>query len=389
MSRLLRMSVLLFLVIAAPVFRPSSAAALLLPQDMAPFNIQEYWYLPAFYPSVDEAEGALRSIQTKVVGWEGGFVREWSINPAGSKTMGIAQKRQETGLFTPDKLVDFQEWTVIPFAEVESLHLVFIENRGSHPYCLKADLKNGVEIYRTADIEIAKTLYNALASLVAASGRDLAPPDIGATFRDITSDDLWIPGLKEARGMTVTGVAQGGPAEKGGLRVRDAVVMCNGQPVENSAQWKEKIIPGASRLDINVLRKSGPPAVCSVEVFSKDEYPVAPPGLAFGTAAKPENSRQPAANERPKMGFSLRYPDEAELKILGGKTGAVIAELVPGGLAEKGGLNVGDILAECNGKPVQSPEALGALLVPGENIFLVIREGQNMTVKVGTTLVSY
>jgi hypothetical protein len=211
MSRMLRVPVLVFLVIVAPVLLVSSASALLLPQDIAPFNIQEYWYLPTFYPSVDVATDALKSIQTKVFGWHGSAVREWNINSAGSKTMGIAQKWQETGLFTPDKLVDFQEWTVINFAEVESLHLVYIDNRGSHPYCLEVDLKNGVEIYRMADIEIAKILYNALASLIAASGKDLGHPDIGATFRDINSDDLWIPGLKEAKGMVVTGIAQGGP----------------------------------------------------------------------------------------------------------------------------------------------------------------------------------
>ncbi len=388
MSRMLRISLLFFLLCAAAVFRPPLAAALLLPQDIVPYNIQEYWYLPAFYPSVNEAVSALISIQTKVVQWQGGWV-EWNVNPTGVRASGIAKIRQETGVFTPDKLVDFQEQTVIPFSEVKSLHLVFIENRGSHPYCLKADMKNGVEIFRTRDIEIAKTLYNALGSLVAASGNELDNPGIGATFRDITADDLWIPGLKEARGMIVTSVAQGGPAEKGGLRVRDAVVRCNGNAVENVAQWKEKIMPGANRLEFNVLRKGEPPAVCSVEVFSKDKYPVAPSGLTFNTGGKTPNSQSQGENNPPKMGFSLRSPDEAEQKLLGGKTGAVIAEIVPGGLAEKADLKTGDILVECNGKPVLSPGALGELLVPGENEFLVVRNGQNIMVKVGATLVSY
>jgi len=89
------------------------------------------------------------------------------------------------------------------------------------------------------------------------------------------------------------------------------------------------------------------------------------------------------------MGFSLRYPSEAEKSILGGRTGAVIVELVPGGLAEKAHLRVGDILLECNGKPVTAPETLGSLLIPGENVFLVKRNGQDTTVKVGSTLVSY
>ncbi len=388
MSRVLRVFALLSLFGAFAVLRPTVAPALLLPQDIAPYNIQEYWYLPAFYPSVEEAVSALRSIQTKVVQWQGGWV-EWDINPTGASATGTAQKRQETGLFTPDKLVDFQERTVIPFSEVKSLHLVFIENRGSHPYCLRADMKNGVEIFRTRDIEIAKTLYNSLASLVAASGNKLDNPGIGATFRDITAEDLWIPGLKETKGMIVTSVAQGGPAEKGGLRVRDAVVRCNGNAVENVVQWKDKIMPGANRLEFNVLRKGEPPAVCSVEVFSKDKYPVVPSGLDFNSGDKPASSQPQGEGNRPKMGFSLRYPDEAELKLLGGKAGAVIAELVQGGLAENADLRVGDILVECNGKPVQSPEALGALLVPGENEFLVIRNGQNMMVKVGAILVSY
>ena len=75
--------------------------------------------------------------------------------------------------------------------------------------------------------------------------------------------------------------------------------------------------------------------------------------------------------------------------MLNGKSGAVVAELVLGGLAEKGGLKVGDILVECNGKPIQAPETLGTLLVPGENLFLIIRNGLSMSVKVGADLVSY
>jgi len=111
--------------------------------------------------------------------------------------------------------------------------------------------------------------------------------------------------------------------------------------------------------------------------------------LAFSVSGQPGKSRSEGDNSPPKMGFSLRYPDEAELKALGGKSGAVIAELVTGGAAEKAGLQKGDILVECNGKPIASPETLGALLSPGENTFLVVRNGQNMIVKLGATLVSY
>ncbi len=378
------------------VFQPVAATALLSPPDLSPYNVEEYWYLPTFYPSVDSAMGALKNLQGKVAGWQGGMVRQWDIDAFGLRTVGTAQVVEQTGLFTPDKVVDVQEWTVIPFAEVKSLHLVFIENRGSHPFCVTADLKNGIEIFRTPDLETASTVYNALASLVLASGNSLTFPGLGASFRDVTPKDLWIPGLKETKGMIVTAVMKGGPAEKGDLRVRDAVIMCNGLPVESIALWSEKIRPGAVAFDFKVLRKSGPPAVCKVVLPPDDYYPVPPGSLSFNAVQGPVAAQQPgtppaagSSGATPKMGFSLRYPGESEKKALSGKSGAVVAELVPGGLAEKGGLKVGDILVECNGKPIQAPETLGTLLVPGENLFLIIRNGLSMSVKVGADLVSY
>ncbi|HRV72087.1 MAG TPA: hypothetical protein P5541_08625 [Thermovirgaceae bacterium] len=79
MSRVLRVFALLSLFGAFAVLRPTVAPALLLPQDIAPYHIQEYWYLPTFYPSVNEAVSALIGIQTKVVQWQGGWV-EWTIS---------------------------------------------------------------------------------------------------------------------------------------------------------------------------------------------------------------------------------------------------------------------------------------------------------------------
>ncbi len=52
-------------------------------------------------------------------------------------------------------------------------------------------------------------------------------------------------------------------------------------------------------------------------------------------------------------------------------------------------MKAGDILLECNGKPVLAPEALGTLLVQGENVFLVKRNGQDLIIRVGAALVSY
>lgn len=141
------------------------------------------------------------------------------------------------------------------------------------------------------------------------------------------------------------------------------------------------------------MRKSEPPAACKVVLPPDDYYLVPPKSLSFNAVQDPVAARSSQEHRllraTSRLRLSLRYSGEAETKALDSKSGAVVVELVPGGPAEKGGLKVGDILIECNGKPIQDPEALGTLLVPGENLFLIIRNGLSMSVKVGTDLVSY
>lgn len=380
------------------LFSPAAMALDLGP--VSSYSMEEYWYWPTYHPTVESALGALKNLQGKVVGWQGSYVTQWDADAFGVRALGTVVEVQQNSLFYSNTVqVPQVESTVIPFEEVTGLHLVHVFVDRQYVFGVRCDLRNEMKMFRVPDYGTATQVYNALASLVMASGHSLAFPVLGAYFRDVTEKDLWIPGLKEARGMVVTGVMKGSPAEKGDLRVRDAVVLCNDQPVESYGQWSEKIRPGAKSFDFKVLRKSTPPAVCHVVLPPDDLYPKPPKGLAFAAVKTPaqaqaatQASGQTASSEAPappKMGFSLRYPNEAEKGMLAGKTGAVIAEVAPDGLAAKANLRAGDILLECNGKPLPAPEALGALIVQGENAFLVRRNGQDLVVKVGATLVSY
>ena len=49
----------------------------------------------------------------------------------------------------------------------------------------------------------------------------------------------------------------------------------------------------------------------------------------------------------------------------------------------------GDIILFCNGKPVPSAEGLSGLLVEGENNFLLLRNGKELTVGVNTVTTAY
>jgi len=362
--------------------------------------MEEYWYWPTFHPSVESALGALKNLQGKVVGWQGSYVTQWDADAYGLRALGTVVDVQQTGFFFSNTVqVPQVESTVIPFQEVAGLHLVHVFVDRQNTFGVRCDLKQEMKMFRVPDYGTAVQVYDALATLVTASGQPLSFPVLGATFRDVTEKDLWIPGLKEPKGMIVTGVMKGSPAEKGDLRVRDAVVLCNGQAVESFTQWSEQIRPNAKEYEFKVLRKSTPPAFCRVALPPDNLYPKPPRGLSFASAkAAPDNqaSSPPPAQgttgappATPKMGFSLRYPNEGEKAALSGRTGAVIVEVVPGGLAEKSRMRPGDILLECNGKPVMAPESLGPLLVQGENVFLVRRDGKDLAVKVGAELVSY
>lgn len=362
------------------------------------YRAEEYWYWPTYFPTVDAALGALKNLQGKVVGWQGSFVTQWAADAYGLRALGTVVEVQQSSLFFSNTIqVPQVESTVIPFEEVVGLHLVRVFVDRQFVFGVRCDPKNEMKMFRVPDYGTATQVFNAVASLLAASGRPISYPTLGAYFRDVTEKDLWIPGLKEAKGMIVTGVMIGSPAQKGDLRVRDAVVLCNDQRVENFAQWSEKIRPGATSLEFKVLRKSSPPAICRVVLPPGDLYPKPPQGLAFAVARPTVQAstqakvQQPAgeAQNLPKMGFSLRYPNEAEKGLLQGKAAAVIAEVNPDGLAAKASMKAGDILLECNGKPVLAPEALGTLLVQGENLFLVKRNGQDLIIRVGAALVSY
>lgn len=161
----------------------------------------------------------------------------------------------------------------------------------------------------------------------------------------------------------------------------DVLVECNGVPVESVEQWNRDIRGKFPSYEIRVLRKEGPASV-TLTPLPEDRFPKAPPTLTFAQPLQSTVQPQQDSKAPVRLGLSLRLPNQTELQALNGHKGAVISSLTPGGVAEAAGLKVGDVLVECNGSPVTSPEALGELLVNGENQLKVLRGGNLLTFKV-------
>jgi Trypsin-like serine proteases, typically periplasmic, contain C-terminal PDZ domain len=234
-------------------------------------------------------------------------------------------------------------------------------------------------------------MFSVLASFAAAAGAPLELRDVGSAAVDPTKQDLKANKLKEPKGGVVQWVAIGGPSEKAGLRVGDLILSINGLPVDNNTEFQEKVWPtiapskGVEKYDIELLRK-GTPMTVQIKVRSLESLPKPPATLNF---APPPGLPGVAQKQPPKLGFTLRSLEQAEITTLNGKTGAAIAELTPGGEAEKAKMQVGDIIVACNGKPLAGPKELGSLLVAGENTFTVVRKGLQLTFKLNPAVASY
>jgi len=355
---------------------------------------QQYFQHPVFYSTVDEAFAAIRNMPGQFVGWQGTPPQKIDLDRFGLRVFGVLDYTTTTqelvgGLLfgnwvdvqTPHHL---EETTIIPFDRLQDLLLM-------HYPDLDKEYKWGVvaiisgsddpPAFRTPTRETATILFNAIASLSQASGHPIRLSRMGAYLRDVTSDDLKIEeikalGLSKPTGMLVDTVMLESPASTGGMLKNDVIVECNGQPVTSYEQWVRDIFPTATSLTLKVLKKDRS-TTRFVELTPLESLPQPPAGLVFPPPASTSTGEKP-----PKLGFNLRAPNELEKKALNGKQAAVISSISPGGLAEAAQLQVGDVLLECNGKPILGPEGLGGLLTAGTNAFTVMRNGKIITVKV-------
>lgn len=356
---------------------------------------EQYFQHPVYYASVDEAFAAIRNMPSQYVGWQGTPPQKIDLDRFGLRVFGVLDYTTTTQEWVGgvifgnwvdvQKPAHLEETTIIPFDRLVDLRLM-------HYPDLDREFKWGVvaiisgsddpPAFRTPTRETATILFNAIASLSQASGHPVNLPRIGANFRDVTAADLETDeikalGLSQPKGIIVERVLLKSPAKTGGLLEGDVIVECNGQPVVSYEQWARDVLPTATSLILKVLKKDNKSTTRFIEPAPLESLPQPPAGLVFPPPAASSTGEKP-----PKLGFSLRAPNELERQALNGKQAAVISSISPGGLAESAQLRVGDILLECNGKPILGPEGLGSLLVGGINSFTVMRNGKTLTVKV-------
>ncbi|MDZ7289221.1 MAG: DegQ family serine endoprotease [candidate division KSB1 bacterium] len=175
--------------------------------------------------------------------------------------------------------------------------------------------------------------------------------------------------LPSTEGALVSEVTSNSPAEKAGIRNGDFIVEFDGKKVHDSNQLMHLIAgykPG-TRATLKLIR-DGREKTLSVTLGERPEQDTP----RYSSSDRPGN----------RLGIEVSNVTEelARQFDLGSETGVVVIDVEPGSLAEKEGIQVGDLIREVNREVVRSVRDFNRIvnaLKSGEIVLLRITRGDN------------
>jgi serine protease Do len=182
---------------------------------------------------------------------------------------------------------------------------------------------------------------------------------LGVSVQDLTADLAKSFGAEGTKGALIAEVVKGGPAEKAGMKRGDIVIAYREKGITNASTLRNEAAlgPVGQEAKVTVLRKG-----------NKEELTVKIGNLE-------DAAKLLSASVKERLGAELRpvTPDEAEKYGLSPQQGVVIGWLDPKGSLGRVGFEVGDVILEVNGQPVESVEDFAGLMS-------AVKPGQKMAV---------
>jgi Do/DeqQ family serine protease len=200
---------------------------------------------------------------------------------------------------------------------------------------------------------------------------------LGVTIQPMTTDLAQGLGLKEARGIAVSSVNAGGPAEKAGIKAGDVILQVNGRTVNDPNELRNTVAGIAPGTEVTVKIARGAQEQDIKVKLGDLDIESAQAGSAGGTGEQ--------GSATLGVGVVPLTPEVAsELGLRRGTQGVVIQSVEPDGPAAQAGLQPGDVIQEVNRQPVRTPQEMRAALQKGGNrvLLLVNRQGRSQYVTV-------
>ena len=208
---------------------------------------------------------------------------------------------------------------------------------------------------------------------------------LGIYIQNITDDTAKALDLKDTSGVLVSDVTKGSAAEKAGIKRGDIITAVNGEKIEDSNVFRNKVASTMPGTEIKLtLSRDGTVQEVSATL---DEFSANAssrnPGGQNDEEAVPEK-------ESGKLGLSLQpvTPQVARQLNLNSDQGLVVTDIDPTGPAAEAGLARGDVILEMNKQAVASTDDVRSVLDKAGSrpvLMLVARQGRTiyLTVRAG------
>jgi len=207
---------------------------------------------------------------------------------------------------------------------------------------------------------------------------------IGVTFQPaLDPAAARVYGLKNG-GVIISEIAPGGPAEKAGLQVGDAITAIDGKPLKSG----DDLVADVSR------RKPGTHAKVSYVRNGKEQtatLTIADRTKLFGErlGLAQEEGEGPESPAPTRMGVTIRAvtPDMAQKLGLQENRGVLVQDVKVGSFADDIGLTRGDLILEINRQRVNSEDdfrRITSAIKPGQDVAMLVRRGRGQQ---ATTLI--
>ncbi len=168
---------------------------------------------------------------------------------------------------------------------------------------------------------------------------------LGVVIQDINDDVANYYGVKDKKGVLVTEVIKGDPADKAGIRPQDIIIEVNNQKVDSSRDLTNLVanIPVGEKVKITILRDN------------KKQT------LTVDVAKRPEENKLMSSNGSGKtheedLGIQVSNitPEVAKQLNVSPSDGVLVEQVISGSKAEAAGVQNGDIIKEINHHAVKS-----------------------------------
>ncbi|HYY94220.1 MAG TPA: DegQ family serine endoprotease [Pyrinomonadaceae bacterium] len=180
---------------------------------------------------------------------------------------------------------------------------------------------------------------------------------LGVYVQGVTEDLAQSLGLKEARGIIVSGVQKGSAAEKAGLKQGDVITAINGNAVNDANELRNLVAATQPGSDVTLtIVRDGREQQLKATLGELNENGSGPEGQGEQGGGQSEGGKLglSVAPLTPELASRLHLPED--------KQGLVVTAVDPSGPGADAGLQQGDLIEQANRQPLKSVEDLRAAI---------------------------